>query len=79
MPNQHFGIPIGLAVPVVHQGEQQGGYVIGAHRSEPAFGSIRALWRARYPSKVVRPTEVADGLKIIADFGTQFPDDCQTT
>ena len=75
--NDRFGIPVGLAVPVVHQGEKDGGSVIGVHSSEPYFKRIRALWKARYPSIRATPTTTADGFKIIADFATQFPNDCR--
>ena len=33
--NRWFGFAIGLFVPIIHQGEQQGGYVVGVHRSDP--------------------------------------------
>lgn len=75
--NRWFGFTAALSVPVVHQGEHQGGFVVGVHRSDPYFEKVLALWKARYPSKRNPPDTEADGLKIIADFATQFPDDCQ--
>jgi hypothetical protein len=73
--NRWVGLTVALFVPVVHQGEHNGGYVIGVHRSNPYFGQLRALWKTHHPSKRTPPPTVADGLKIIADFATQFPDD----
>lgn len=73
--NRWFGLTVALLVPVVHQREHIGGFVIGVHRGDPYFADLRALWKAHYPSKSTLPTTVADGLKIIADFATQFPDD----
>jgi hypothetical protein len=36
-----FGRVISLLVPVVHQGEHNGGYIIGVHRNDPAFKELR--------------------------------------
>lgn len=73
--NRWFGFTVSLLVPVVHEGERTGGYVIGAHRSDPYFADLRTLWKARYPSTRTLPTTDVDGLKIIAGFANQFPDD----
>jgi len=73
--NRWLGVAVGLFVPVVHQGEHTGRYVIGVHRSDPYFTDLRGFWKAHYPSKRTPLTTEADGLKIIADFATQFPDD----
>ena len=75
--NRWLGFTIGLLVPVVHQGERSGGYVIGAHRGDPYFSELRVLWKTRYPSERVPPENEADGLKVIADFATQFPSEAQ--
>lgn len=73
-----FGIQVvAVFAPVVHQGEEEGGYVIGVHRSDPQFKNVRALWKANYPAPKIVPTTQADGLQIIADFANQFPEDCQ--
>jgi hypothetical protein len=74
--NCWFGFAAGLLVPVIHQGEEQGGYVIGVDRSDPRSADLRTLRKAHYPLKRTPPTTVADGIKIIADFATQFPNDC---
>ena len=71
-----FGIPIGIAVPVVHQLDVKGGYEIGVSPTDAVYEQIKALWKERYPANAFEPTGEFDGLKIIADFGTQFPNDC---
>lgn len=73
--NRWIGFTVGVFVPVVHQGEQCGGYVIGVSPGDLYFPDLQALWKAHYPSKRTPPATAADGLKIIADFATQFPDD----
>ena len=73
--NRWLGFTVGVFVPVVHQGEEAGRFVIGVERSDPHFADLSALWRLHYPSKRSPPTSVADGLKVIADFHKQFPED----
>lgn len=75
--NYWVGFTAALSVPVVHEGEHSGGYVIGIHRSDPYFKDVLTLWKARYPSKRSNPEPEADGLKIVTDFAAQFPGDCQ--
>jgi hypothetical protein len=75
-PNWRFGITVGLMVPVIHESEQKGEFVVGIHRSEPCFVAVRTLWKTRYPSIATPPSTMADGLKIISDFANQFPNDC---
>src|SRR5271165_1559644 len=65
-----FGVATGLFVPVVHQGQSDGGYVISVHNSDPVFKVVRQLWKRHHPSPQATPSETADGLKIIADFAT---------
>jgi hypothetical protein len=76
--NPWIGFTVGLMVPVVHQDENAGGFVISVSVNDPYFADISALWRANYPSKRTPPTSAADGTKIISDFAAQFPDDCQS-
>jgi hypothetical protein len=73
--NRWLGFTVGVFVPVVHQGEEVGSFVIGVERSDPSFADLLTLWRSRYPSKRTKPTNVADGLKVVADFEKQFPED----
>jgi hypothetical protein len=71
--NRWIGCAVGLLVPVIHQGQEAGDYVIGVHRSDTYFADLRVLWKTRYPAKPRLPTAVADALEIIGDFGRQFP------
>lgn len=72
-----IGPTLGLFVPVVHQGEQTGGYVVSVRRGAAYFADIQKLWRQRHPSARLVPLMSADGLQIIADFAAQFPEDSQ--
>jgi hypothetical protein len=74
--NRWVGLAVGVLVPVIHQGEKSGAYVVGVHRNDLYFKDLRRYWKAQYPSKTVPPTPPMDGLKIIADFAAQFPNDC---
>jgi hypothetical protein len=74
--NRWIGIVTDVFVPVVHQGEAKGGYIIAIARSDPQFVKLRALLKEHYGWQKPPPTTPAGGLKIIADFATQFPNDC---
>jgi hypothetical protein len=74
--NRWFGSPIGLLVPLVHQGEETGEFVTGIHCSDPCFADLIALWKVRYRSRRTPPAQEDDADKIIADFSEQFPEDC---
>src|ERR1039457_5270546 len=37
--NEWFGFTVCLAVPVIHQNEKEGGFVVGVHRSDPYFSN----------------------------------------
>ena len=72
-----IGIPVSLGVPVIHEGQQEGVFTVSAHRGEPAFTQVLALWNAHYPSSVPRATTVNNASTIAAQFGEQFPTDCR--
>jgi len=74
--NKYIGPAVGLLVPVVHEAEKSGGYVISVSVGDPYFPDIRKLWKTHFPSSPATVPQEADGLKIIADFATQFPEDC---
>lgn len=74
--NSWIGTATELGVPVAHQSERAGGYIVYMYRTDPRFADIRALWMARYPSARTAPAIVVGGSKIIADFAVQFPQDC---
>ena len=75
--NRYVGPAVGLLVPVIHEAENSGGFIIGVSVGDPYFRNIQKLWKAHYPSCPVVAPEEANGLKIIADFATQFPIDSQ--
>lgn len=77
--NRWVGVTVGLAVPVVHQAEQSGGYQISVPRGAPYFTDIPKLWKKHYGSSRSLVAEPIGGLNIIADFATHFPEDCQST
>ena len=77
VPTEFFGITTALFVPVVHQAEKTGAFVVGIGVADPYFKNIVDLWKTRYPLERMSPAERADGLKIIADFATQFPSSSQ--
>jgi hypothetical protein len=72
--NTWIGLAGWLLVPVVHESEETGGYIIPVGRSDPFFHDIRSLWKERYPAPKRRPVIQVDPLDIIADFSEQFPD-----
>jgi hypothetical protein len=74
--NKWVGITVGLLVPVIHQGEKDGGYVFGINRGEPYFADLPKLWKKHYGSKRTLVSSPVGGLEIIADFATHFPADC---
>ena len=72
--NRWVGVARSLLVPVIHEGQERGESVIVVNRGDGHFGSLLALWKARYPSKGTAPRcTVADRLEIIGDFSRQFP------
>lgn len=71
-----FGPTLGLLVPVVHIGEEKGGYVIGVHHDEPHFVNLSKYWEQhRGRARTLRQPD-AEPLQIAADFGRHFPEDC---
>lgn len=75
--NRSFGPTVGLLVPVVHQGEEKGGFVIGIHRGQPYFTDIPKLWHKHRGSVCTIKSKPMDELDIIADFSRHFPEDCK--
>ena len=74
--NKWAGLAIALLVPIIHQSQAQGGFVIGVHISDPCFATLRALWKTHSTSVRHSPTVKAEGCKIVADFAKQFPEQC---
>jgi len=75
--NRYVGPAVGLLVPVVHEAEKSGAYVVGINADEPYFQDLRKLWALNFPSIPAAIRQEVDVLKIIADFAAQFPEDCQ--
>lgn len=75
--NRRIGFAVGLMIPVIHEGDEEGGYVVSLHRSEPYFHDVRALWKKWYPSPRRTPISDKNGLKIMGDFANHFPEDCR--
>ena len=75
--NPWVGVTTGLIVPVVHQAEEQGGYIVGVYRSDPYFVDIPKLWKQHRGKRRTIRAEKIGGLEIIADFARHFPEDCQ--
>ncbi len=73
--NRFVGPAVALLVPVVHEAQASGGYVIGIDQSQPYFRDVRRLWKAHYPSKPQSISLGMEELKVIADFAAQFPED----
>jgi hypothetical protein len=74
--NSWLGPAIGILVPVVHECEEVGGYVIGVKCDDPLFAYIRQAWMDTYPAPPRVPSARVDGVTIVADFGGHFPEDC---
>ena len=53
------GPATGAFVPVIHERERTGGYVVGIERDNPYFSDIRKLWKQRYPSDPPAPESIA--------------------
>ena len=66
-----------MLVPVVHQGQDKGEFVIGVRRGQSYFEDIPKLWREHYGVTRSISSKPVDGLEIVADFGRHFPEDCQ--
>ena len=75
-PTKWLGFHAGLLVPVIHEGQKEGGYIIGVGRMDPYFKVLIALWNERFPSSRPAPQTEAGGLVVVADFANNFPEDC---
>jgi len=73
-----FGLAVeALFVPVIHQGEERGEFIIGCHADDLYFKDIQKFWKKYYPSTKKHRLSDAGGLERIADFATHFPAFCQ--
>ncbi len=72
-----IGPTIALLVPVVHESETSGGYVIGVDKASPYFSEIEMVWKTHFPRRWIPPNAGELGLHVIASFGLHFPEDAQ--
>lgn len=70
------GVTIGLLVPVIHLGEEKGGYIIGINRGEPYFVDLSKFWKQHSGTRRSLSSPRVDKVTIITDFATHFPNDC---
>ena len=68
-----IGITVALIVPIIHQGEKEGGFLIGVDKSDPYFADLLKLWNKHYGTKRSLASSV-EPLEIIADFAIHFPE-----
>lgn len=62
----------GMFVPVIHEGEREGSYVVDVDRENPYFPDIQELWRQRFPSTAAPPEHFHRRQDILAHFAAQF-------
>lgn len=76
--NKFIGYPMALLVPIIHQNQNDNDetFVVGLDRHDSTFNLIRSLWKANYKTANPIRINVNDGLQIIKDFASQFPNDC---
>ena len=74
---RRFGFLVGLLVPVIHQTQEVGAFVIGCTAGDPYFKDIQKFWKKYYPASKNHRLSDVGGLEIVADFGTHFPAFCQ--
>jgi hypothetical protein len=78
-------MPIVTAIrePVIHESETEAnaaGFIIGVMRWTPMWHEIKKAWKLARAGRIQThhvPTGEHSGLKIIADFATQFPEFAQ--
>ncbi len=76
--NKFIGYPMALVVPIIHQNQNDSDetFVVGLDRHDLSFNLIRNLWKKHYKTSNPIYKDELSGLQIIADFATQFPNDC---
>ena len=77
--NNYIGFKLGALVPVIHERQKEGEFVVGVGVNDGYFMDILHLWKERYPARPIEVSEPAGGIEVIGHFGAQFPTDCQTT
>ena len=74
MLRRYLGVgPVsGAFVPVIHEGEREGTYMVPVDRENAYFGDLQELWRQRYPRSAPPPAHFARKQDILAHFVAQF-------
>ena len=62
----------GIFVPVIHEGEREGTYLVDVGKENPYFADIQELWKQRYPSTSPRPEYFHRKQDVLAHFAAQF-------
>jgi len=75
--NKSVGLTVALLVPVAHQAEEVGGFVVGIRRGEPYFMDIPKLWKRHAGSRRTMRAPPIGGFELVADFANHFPGDIQ--
>jgi hypothetical protein len=80
--NKWLPFSTAISVPVIHQSETYAaGYTVAVHRWTPEWRAIKGLWKLVETGRFQpqhKPSGPYSGLKIIADFATQFPEFSQS-
>ena len=62
----------GVFVPVIHEGEREGTYMVDVARDNPYFDDIQELWRQRFPTTSPPPEYHHRKQDVLAHFAAQF-------
>ena len=62
----------GMFVPVIHEGEREGTYLVDVGKDNAYFADIQELWRQRFPSTAAPPEHFHRRQDILAHFAAQF-------
>ena len=73
--NGWIGPVVALNVPVVHESEETGTYLIHVRRGEPYFADLPALWQKHAGTRRTIKAEPIGGIALVADFARHFPAD----
>ncbi len=62
----------GIFVPVIHEGEREGSYLVDMGCDNAYFDDVQELWRQRYPTLAQPPEYFHRKQDILAHFAAQF-------
>jgi hypothetical protein len=74
--NKFIGYAMALSIPIIHQNQSDNDedtFSVGIDRHDSSFEVIRNLWKTYYKTPNPIPKNESDGLQIIVDFSSQFP------